>query len=195
MLQCGRLEQRPQRRGPTCGAFSFSVLASTTQTGWPSGKPALYALYLPGFAAALRAPRSTLRIRAAHRFGSRASLHSQILRTRHPRRLRTRETLRSRTLFRSIFAAQNRAFRAGVRFRPQPRCPCQKQPSTNSATPSRGQMKSGFPSTAAFRRQPASLSARSSLAMRSSVVRFPAPRMRDMSSERVSPPKGVRTAS
>lgn len=66
---------------------------------------------------------------------------SQTRMTRHSRRGRRRFTCRSRAWLRAILSRQNRALVLGlVPCRGQP---CQKQPSTNTATWSRGKMKSG----------------------------------------------------
>ena len=70
--------------------------------------------------------------------------HSLILRTVHPSRLRDWATRRSRRLLFSILFRQNSVF---VRGKYLQRQPCQKQPSTNTASLRPGQAKSGFPAT------------------------------------------------
>ncbi len=86
-----------------------------------------------------------------------------------------RVTFRSRSVFRASFAFQNARFPAGIV--PCLAQPCQKQPSTNTATRSRRKTKSGLPKTGAFRRQPVMPCARISAMSRSSVARFPLERI------------------
>ena len=57
----------------------------------------------------------------------------------------------------------------------------EKHPSTKTASRARGKTKSGFPFIGYFLRQPVIFAARRSATSRSSVVAFPALRMRDMS--------------
>src|ERR1700728_361888 len=110
--------------------------------------------------------------------------------TAQPLCLKARDARLSLRRFPSIFSRQARALVLAVRFRPQS-CPCQKQPSTNTATFIRGHAKSGRPGRSWCRRQPPILSPRRRNARRFSVVAFPLPRTRDMSSPRRSPPNGV----
>ena len=121
-----------------------------------------------------------------------ASSHSQNRMTIHPRLRRSLTARRSRALFFRIFCRHSFAFFTGVRFLPQS-WPCQKHPSTNTATLAWGHAKSGLPGTFWCLRHPLSPAARRSEAMRSSVVSFPLLRTRDMSCPRVRPPKLVRS--
>ena len=118
--------------------------------------------------------RITRRAVPGHRFFP--SAHSHTRSTVQPARRSVRVTSRSRAALRENFAAQKAARVAGcVACRGQP---CQKHPSTNTATRSLRKTKSGFPNTRAFRRQPVISCARSSAIIRSSVAAFPLPRMR-----------------
>ena len=69
----------------------------------------------------------------------------QMRSTRQPACRNTRETKRSRALFRIIFSRQYDLLLCGgcECFRQ----PCQKQPSTNTASRNLGKIKSGFPNT------------------------------------------------
>lgn len=62
--------------------------------------------------------------------------------------------------------------------------PCQKQPSTKTATRCLGKTKSGFPISRWFRRQPEMWLARNNFASASSVSLLPLPRIRDITSDR-----------
>ena len=127
------------------------------------------------------------------KLGARRSTHSQIRTTCHPFVRRWRTTRASRCRLVAIFSFQALAFCFGERLRLQS-CPCQKHPSTKTATREAGKTKSGFPGKWKFRRQPVIFAARKSFTSRSSVVAFPAPRMRDISSDRDSPPNVVMCA-
>jgi len=96
--------------------------------------------------------------------------HSLILRTVHPFRLKAWVTCRSRRLLFSIFFFQNSVF---VRGRYLQRQPCQKQPSTNTASLRPGQAKSGLPGTFQCLRYPRIPAAHRSRARGNSVVVFP----------------------
>ena len=87
--------------------------------------------------------------------------HSQILITFQPVLLSVRETCRSRLWLLRTFFSQTRAFRFGVKFLLQ-LCPCQKQPSTKTASFDRGKTKSGLPNSRELRLQPLTRAARSS---------------------------------
>jgi hypothetical protein len=96
---------------------------------------------------------------------------SQIRTTRQPLRRRARVTSRSRSLFRESLASQN--FRRVAGMVPCLGQPCQKQPSTKTATRSAGQAKSGRPGRGRWRRQPVIPDLRRAEANRSSVARLP----------------------
>lgn len=109
---------------------------------------------------------------------------SQIRTTRQPSWRNRRLTRRSRALLAASFLLQKARLFAG-RFE----CfgqPCQKQPSTNTATRCFWKTKSGFPKTGRRRRQPAMPWRRKSFIKASSVSLLPCPRMRDMTSERLA---------
>ena len=106
----------------------------------------------------------------------------QMRSTRHPRLLSVRTTRRSRALLRVSLSAQNASlFRGCVACFGQP---CQKHPSTKSASRTFPKAKSGFPNRAAWRRQPTILLRRKIETKASSVALLPRPRTRDMISER-----------
>ena len=107
---------------------------------------------------------------------------SQIRTTCHPSDRNVRDTSRSRALFRASFARQNSPFCFGnVPCRGHP---CQKQPSTNTATRSLQNTKSGFPNTRCCRRHPVIPSRRNHRASATSVSRFPLERTRAITSDR-----------
>jgi hypothetical protein len=81
-----------------------------------------------------------------------STLHSHIRRTLQPLRLRFCATRTSRLRLSSTFLCQNLTLLLDGRL--QRGQPCQKQPSTNTATFSPGQAKSGFPSTGHCLRYP-----------------------------------------
>jgi hypothetical protein len=105
----------------------------------------------------------------------RDSACSQILRTRQPLERSVRVTSRSRVRLRLILAAQNFLRVAGTRQRVG--CPCQKSPSTNTATFSAGKTKSGFPNNGNPRRHPVMRCFRRRAMSLSSVARLPRERM------------------
>jgi hypothetical protein len=87
--------------------------------------------------------RSAARIRSMQRSMSVESWCSQNRKTRTPDFLRAVETLRSRKRFRRIFVRQKALFARGKW--PQRRQPCQKQPSTKTASFDWAKKKSGLP--------------------------------------------------
>lgn len=134
--------------------------------------------------------KSALRILRMQRSGSFARTHSQTRRTVHPLRRSCARERRSRILLFCIFSRQALAFVLGLRFRPQ-LCPCQKQPSTKTASRCLGQAKSGLPDIGRCLRQPKIELLRSRYASRLSVVVLPLDRIRAISLPRRSPPKLV----
>ena len=99
------------------------------------------------------------------------SVCSQSRSTRQPRARSSRVMRRSRARLPAIFASQNaRRERGRVACSGQP---CQKQPSTNTASRARGNAKSGRPGSGRCRRQPVIPCSRSKPARRTSVVRLP----------------------
>ncbi len=109
---------------------------------------------------------------------------SQMRTTRHPCLRSVRLTSRSRALLAAIFFDQKTRLLTG-RFE----ClgqPCQKQPSTKTATFCFGKTKSGLPKNGRWRRQPVMLCWRKILMRASSVSLLPCPRMWDMTSERLA---------
>ena len=108
--------------------------------------------------------------------------HSQIRNTLHPFFRRALFTFRSRSTLLLSFAFQNALRDFGRRlWRGHP---CQKQPSTNTATCSLRNMKSGFPIKRALRRQPMIWCWRNRAIRRISVESLPRPRTRDIRSDR-----------
>jgi hypothetical protein len=107
---------------------------------------------------------------------------SQMRSTRQPRFRRIPLTSQSRRTFRASLAFQNATRLFGIL--PWRGHPCQKQPSTNTARFSVRKMKSGLPGIRAPRRQPTMRCFRSNAIKRSSVLRFPRERTRDIRSER-----------
>ncbi len=89
-----------------------------------------------------------------------------------------------------IFSRHIVALCLGLRFLPQP-CPCQKQPSTNTASFDFGNAKSGLPNNGNSRRHPLTRAERRSESNFSSVVAFRLLRTRDIKAERDSPPNVV----
>ena len=109
---------------------------------------------------------------------------SQMRTTRHPCLRSVRLTSRSRALLAAIFFDQKTRLLTG-RFE----ClgqPCQKQPSTKTATFCFGKTKSGLPKNGRWRRHPVMLCWRKILMRASSVSLLPCPRIRDMTSERLA---------
>jgi len=93
-----------------------------------------------------------------------------------------RDTSRSRSLFAASLRRQNAALVLGLVA-----ClgqPCQKQPSTKTASLIAGKIKSGLPNTGLFRRQPVILFRLNNFASAISVASFPRERMRDITSDR-----------
>ena len=114
----------------------------------------------------LRRSSMTRLIRAS--VASDSTLHSHIRRTLHPLRLRFCATRTSRLRLSSTFLRQNLTLLFdGLLQRGQP---CQKQPSTNSATFKPGQAKSGFPRTGHCFRYPSKPASRSRAESALSVV-------------------------
>ncbi len=114
--------------------------------------------------------------------GVNCSSCSQILSTFQPRLLNSLVTSRSREVFFASFSRQNLRFVAG-RFE----ClghPCQKHPSTKTASLRVLKKKSGFPKSLGCLLQPLMPFRRSSVANIISVSLFSLPRMRDITQER-----------
>lgn len=130
---------------------------------------------------------SALFRRIAQELGCLASKHSQTRITLQPSARSRRSTCLSRRLFRRIFSRQSLAFDLGVKFLPQS-CPCQKQPSTNTATRSPSQAKSGRPVNGRWRLHPRMPASRSSEAIRNSVLELARPRTLAISSDLLSRP-------
>ena len=156
------------------------------------------------------ADSSRCKMRRMHRLSFlRANACSQMRSTRQPRERRTRVTSRSRALFAANFFRQN----APLFFGFVACCgqPCQKHPSTKIASLSLGKTKSGrtrksspsprwgegrgevllrVPRSAlricSCRRQPVIPCARKIRIRASSVARFPCPRIRDITCERLA---------
>ena len=113
---------------------------------------------------------------------ARVNAHSHTRSTVQPAARRARETARSRCAFRASFGCQYARRDEGTRpWRGQP---CQKQPSTNTATFSARKTKSGLPGSGAPRRQPVMRCSRINAIKRSSVARFPRERMSDITALR-----------
>lgn len=126
---------------------------------------------------------SVWRIRDSKRVRCRrASSCSQMWSTRQPRFRSDLLTSRSRSAFRLILRVQKATRDFGVR--PCSGQPCQKQPSTNTATFPVRNTKSGFPKSETPRLQPVIRCLRRIAASRSSVARFPQDRTRDIRLER-----------
>ncbi len=125
----------------------------------------------------------------ARAFAIRASVlglrtaHSLIRKTVHPSRLNDRVTRLSRDLLLSILLRQKSAL---VRGRYLQRHPCQKHPSTKTATLRLGHAKSGLPATGQCFRYPRIPAARRSLSIGNSVVVLPRECTAAMILERIS---------
>lgn len=130
-------------------------------------------------------------IRRMHRVCCLESRHSQIRSTSHPRSRSSLVTRRSRALLPLILVCHAAAFVFGEMFLPQ-LWPCQKHPSTKTATLSFGHTKSGRPGRGWCLRHPLKPECRSNEASRSSVVLFPRLRTRDINCARDKPPNVVR---
>ena len=124
---------------------------------------------------------NALRTLARTRAGLRNSC-SQIRITRQPSFRKVRVTSRSRIRFPKSFFVQKSRLLAGVLecFRQ----PCQKQPSTKTASRCSRNVKSGFPRSDECRRQPQIRCSRSNNMSAISVLLFPRPRIRDMTCDR-----------
>ncbi len=118
---------------------------------------------------------NTSAIRPTHTGKSSLSSCSQKRSTLNPFVSRVSVILWSRWLFRSIFAFQKHLFFEGMC--PQLGQPCQKQPSTKTASSASEKKKSGFPRTSfAFKRQPPIPVLTRAYLRRFSVVALPLPR-------------------
>ncbi len=107
---------------------------------------------------------------------------SHMRRTRQPRRRSSRFTSLSRLRFASILFCQNSLLLTGTLA-----CfgqPCQKQPSTKTATRCLRKTKSGLPNTGWFRRQPVIRFRRINAISANSVVLLPRDRMRAITCDR-----------
>lgn len=118
-------------------------------------------------------------------------LHSHIRQTRQPCWRRYLVTQLSRALLWRIFSRHAPTFVLGLRFLPQA-CPCQKHPSTKTATLAFRHTKSGRPKRRLCLRHPPMPASRSKRISFSSVVRLPLLHTRDISSLRDKPPNRVR---
>lgn len=112
--------------------------------------------------------------------------HSQILTTFQPCFLSVAVTSKSRLALRASFSFHQDARVAGTGACFGLGQPCQKHPSTNTATRSGQKMKSGFPNTFCRRRQPVIRYRRKIAIKRTSVPRFPLPRIAAMTALRFS---------
>ena len=135
---------------------------------------------------------SSLRfIRRIQTSGVFARRHSQMRMTFHPNWRRRRLARRSRAWVRVILSCHAFGFVFDVKFLQL--CPCQKQPSTKTATFSFKNAKSGRPGRVWFRLQPVRRHSRIKRTRRSSVVLLPLLRTRVISSPRRKPPNVVRS--
>ena len=107
----------------------------------------------------------------------------QMRRTRQPSCLRIRPTSLSRLLFLASFAFQNALLLLGCA--PCLGHPCQKHPSTKTATCCLGNTKSGFPNRCAPRRHPEMPSRRNNRINAISVALLPLLWTRDITCERL----------
>jgi hypothetical protein len=130
--------------------------------------------------------RQGLRLRIAVQIrrtvASEPTRHSRMRTTAHPARRRPCETRASRRLFDSIFSRQNFLLLRGRYLHEHP---CQKHPSTNTATFRRGHAKSGRPVTGHCLRYPRRPAAQRIRLIASSVVRLPFERTEAMIFERM----------
>lgn len=99
------------------------------------------------------------------------TVFSQILTTFQPFSLSDRVTRRSLTTLRAIFCSQYARCAFGIRHFVG--WPCQKQPSTNTATRAVGNTTSGFPWREYRRRHPVMPFSRKTVIRQASVERFP----------------------
>ena len=135
---------------------------------------------------------SSLRfIRRIQTSGAFARRHSQMRMTFHPNWRRRRFARRSLAWVREILSCHAFGFVFDVKFLQL--CPCQKHPSTKTATFSFKNAKSGRPGSGWFRLQPVNRHSRKRRARRSSVVLLPLLRTRVISSPRRKPPNVVRS--
>ena len=107
---------------------------------------------------------------------------SQKRRTAHFRVRNSSDWTESRSMFREILRSQYARFATGNV--PHFAHPCQKHPSTKTASFARGKAKSGLPKMAKCRRQPVTLAARKASTSAPSVERFPRDRTADIMRER-----------
>ena len=112
-----------------------------------------------------------------------ATLHSRTRRTDQPARRSRWETRESRRMFASIFSRQNLLLLRGRYLHEHP---CQKHPSTNTATFRPGQAKSGRPEIGQCFRYPRRPAAQSIRPSANSVVRLPFERTEAMILDRIS---------
>lgn len=126
--------------------------------------------------------RAVLILRTTRRtVGPRKSC-SQIRTTPQPLNRSSLDCARSRWILRAILAFQYGRFEDGIE--PQRGQPCQKQPSTNTASRARGKAKSGFPAIGYCRRQPVMWEARKAATRANSVDLFPFERTAAITRER-----------
>lgn len=111
--------------------------------------------------------------------------HSLTRITVQPSRLSALDTRLSLRLFASILSFQNLVLERG-RCLPQRVQPCQKQPSTKTASFRPGQAKSGLPATGQCFRYPRNPAAHNFFASGSSVVVFPRDRTEAMILDRTA---------
>ena len=104
--------------------------------------------------------------------------------TLYPKSPSSRVTFLSRFTFVSILLRQNDLWVFGKRLLLQSRHPCQKHPSTNTATLYFGKTKSGCPTNLELRRHPVIPYSRNNATSLSSVLLFPFERILDIISER-----------
>lgn len=110
--------------------------------------------------------------------------HSRMRTTLYPKSPSARVTFLSRFTFASILLRQNVLWVFGKWLLLQIRHPCQKHPSTNTATLYFGKTKSGCPTSLELRRHPVIPYSRNNATSLSSVLLFPFERILDIISER-----------
>lgn len=130
-----------------------------------------------------RLVRNSMAREMRRRVAARETAHSFTRITVHPARRKCWDTRRSRRWLFSILSRQNLVFVLGKYLQ---RHPCQKQPSTNTATLSLGHAKSGLPSTVHCLRYPRRPADQSRCPNACSVDRFPAERTAAMILDRTS---------
>ena len=121
--------------------------------------------------------------RIRRRVAFEATLHSRTRRTDQPVRRSCWATLESRHLFASIFSRQNLVLLRGRYLHEHP---CQKHPSTNTATFKLGHAKSGRPTIGQCFRYPRRPAAQRIRPNANSVVRLPFERTEAMILDRIS---------